>query len=115
MPCDTMRLPGESLAQRKESVRKAVARLDALIRAKAVEVVVDKATGAVAFRGWTVNERDRVSDACAYRRLLATGSNALREALVRAEAIAGRAVDPIAVGRGAHSHDGGHTWHDHKG
>jgi hypothetical protein len=54
--------------------------------------------------------RNGISDACAYRKLLASGSPALRAALAKAEAMAGRKVDPQAIASGVHSHDGGRTW-----
>ena len=52
-----------------------------------------------------------VSDACAYRKLLATGSVLAKQKIAQAEALAGRGVDKKVVASGLHSHDGGATWH----
>jgi hypothetical protein len=38
-----------------------------------------------------------------------------RLAIQRAEQLAGRSVDRAVIGHGTHSHDGGRTWHEHKG
>jgi hypothetical protein len=46
---------------------------------------------------------------------MATGSGLAKAQIAKAEAIAGRSVNKQVVGHGAHSHDGGQTWHDHKG
>jgi len=43
------------------------------------------------------------------------GSALARAAVTRAEQMAGRSVSRQVIGQGAHSHDGGQTWHDHKG
>jgi hypothetical protein len=52
-----------------------------------------------------------VTDACAYRRIMATNSALARAAIARAEQLSGRSVDKAAVAHGMHSHDGGVTWH----
>jgi hypothetical protein len=114
MPCDTRLKAGQSITQRKEEVKKAVSRLDALLQSGQVRAKVGP-QGAVTFTAWADNERDGVTDACAYRRIMATGSALAKAALTRAEQMAGRTIDRQIVGHGAHSHDGGHTWHDHKG
>ena len=49
--------------------------------------------GAVAFNGLSEAERDGVTDACAYRQLMITGSPLARAAIMRAGALAGRSVD----------------------
>lgn len=56
--------------------------------------------------------RDGVTDACMYRRLMATGSSLTKAAIQRAEQIAGRSVDRKVIANGVHSHDGGRSWHD---
>jgi hypothetical protein len=66
--------------------------------------------GAIAFTGWN-NGRDGVTDACAYRRIMSTGSSMAKAAIARAEALAGRSVDRAQVTLGTHSHDGGKSWH----
>lgn len=55
--------------------------------------------------------RARVSDVCGYRLLMATGAPLAKQAIARAEQLAGRTVSRQAVANGHHSHDGGHTWH----
>ena len=111
MPCDTRRRPGQSLDQRKAEVRTSVSRLATLLATAAVKPVISKATGAIAFSGWSEADRANITDACAYRLLMATGSATAKAAIARAEALAGRTVNRQALAQGVHSHDGGHSWH----
>jgi hypothetical protein len=111
MPCDTQRRQGQTFDQRKAEVRGAVARLVTLLASGQAKAIVSRATGAVAFRGWTEGETARVTDACAYRLVLATGSALAKQAIARAEQMAGRTVSREALTTGHHSHDGGVTWH----
>src|SRR3990167_319900 len=105
MPCMTQ---PDLTVQRKLDMQNAIARLDQMLDAGIVKVVVG-ATGAIAFKGlWRSNG---VSDLCAYRALIASNSPALRRAVMRAEALAGRGVNVQAITAGTHSHDGGATWH----
>lgn len=113
MPCDTVRKPNQTLSERKAEVLKAVERLDALLKKRQVKVRIGP-QGAIAFDGFDA-DRNGVTDACAYRRIMATGSTLAKMEIARAEQLAGRSVNRQAVAVGAHSHDGGHTWHDHKG
>lgn len=113
MPCDTRLKRGQTISQRADEVRKAVEGLDKAIAMRAVKVVVGP-QGAIAFQGWT-NGRDDVTDACAFRRLMATGSALAKAEIARAEMLSGRKINMQAIGQGAHSHDGGRTWHNHKG
>jgi hypothetical protein len=99
-----------TIIQRKKQIDEAVDRLNKALAIGEVRVKVGP-TGSVAFTGWSGQARSGVSDICAYRKLLATGSPALRSALARAEAMAGRKVDPNQVAAGTHSHDGGSSWH----
>lgn len=108
MPCDTKLKPGQTIQGRAEEVRRAVAALDAALRTRRARVKVGP-QGAIAFVGF--EGRDGITDACAYRRLLATGSALARAEIARAEQLAGRGVDKQAVAQGIHSHDGGTTWH----
>lgn len=110
MPCHTQLRPNETTEQRSERARAATARLEAALTAGRANVVIDKRTGAISFKGWTETDRDGVADACAYRRLTAAGSSALRLAIARAEVQAGRKVNQQAIAEGVHSHDGGVTW-----
>jgi hypothetical protein len=114
MPCDTRLTPRQTVQQRAEEVRRAVIRLADALASRRVKAKVGP-QGAIAFEGWNDAERDGVTDACAYRRLMVSGSALAKAAIARAEQIAGRSVDRRVVAHGAHSHDGGRTWHDHKG
>jgi hypothetical protein len=108
MVCETRIREYQTPEERKKEVETAAQRLDAALAAGTVTVKVGP-TGSIAFKGWA--NRDDVSDVCAFRKLTAKGSAALRKALARAEVTAGRKVDPRAVSAGEHSHDGGKTWH----
>jgi hypothetical protein len=110
MPCDTKFRPGQTLTERKEEVKKAVSRLDQLLASKKVKLVIG-AQGAIAFAGWTEEDRGRVSDLCAYRRIMTTGSALARAEIARAEQMSGRTVNKQVIGQGVHSHDGGRTFH----
>lgn len=114
MSCETMRKPRQSIQERADEVRRAIVALDAKLKKRQVRVVVGP-QGAISFAGWTLQDRDGVTDACAYRRIMATGSALARMEIARAEQLAGRGVDRRIIGQGAHSHDGGQTWHDRKG
>jgi hypothetical protein len=108
MACDTVRRPEQTLAERIAEVDRALKRLAQQIASGRVQVNIGP-TGAVAFAGW--NDRDGLTDACAYRSLAIQGNWELRQAVARAEAMTGRKVNPNAVAEGHHSHDGGNTWH----
>ena len=110
MPCDTRLKPRQTITERKAEVAAVVARLSALLTAGTVKPVIGP-QGAIAFQGLTDEQRDGVTDACAYRRLMATGSATAKAAIARAEQLAGRSVDRAALAHGHHSHDGGQTWH----
>jgi hypothetical protein len=114
MPCDTKLKPKQTIQQRAAEVRTMVGRLASALTAGRVKVRIGP-TGGVAFDGLTSEERDGVTDACAYRRLMATGSPLAKAQIARAEQLAGRTINRQAVAHGHHSHDGGRTWHDHKG
>lgn len=94
----------------KQDQAAAMARLEKALAAGTVSVVVG-VSGSVAFKGW--EDTGGVSDLCAYRKLMADGSPALRRAIARAEVTAGRSVNYQAVNSGLHSHDGGRTWSRH--
>lgn len=111
MACESMVRPGQTREQRREQVKRAIKAMEARLGTGEVKVVIDRATGALAFTGWS--ERDGVTDACAYRVLTAASSWALRQAVAKAEAAAGRRVNAQAVAAGVHSHDGGATWGRH--
>lgn len=113
MPCDTVRAKDQTLEQRKTQVREAIAILDRLLLRRQVRVVVSP-TGAVAFVGeqWdSLKASNKVTDACAYRRIMQSGSSLAKAEIARAELMAGRTVNRQTVAQGVHSHDGGQSWH----
>jgi hypothetical protein len=91
-------------------VRAAVDRFAAGLIAGRIRAKVGS-NGGVAFEGIDDEARDGVTDACAYRRIMVSGSPLAKAAIAKAEQLAGRSIDKQAVGQGLHSHDGGHTWH----
>jgi hypothetical protein len=108
MACMNMLAPGQTLIERMAQVEEALARLRASLTSGRVRVAIGP-RGEVSFSGW--EDRDGVNDACAYRALAVANSWELRQAVARAEAQSGRKVNAHAVASGAHSHDGGKTWH----
>jgi hypothetical protein len=114
MPCDTRLKKNQTIQQRATEVRAVVDRLASALVSGRVKPVIGP-TGAIAFPGLTDAERDGVTDNCAYRRILATGSALAKAAIARAEQLSGRSVNRQAIAHGHHSHDGGATWHTHKG
>ena len=105
MPCTTLQLNAET-----HRVRDAA--LDALkkgLAAKTVTVALGP-NGSLAFKGWG---SPLYADLCAYRKLLSENFAPLRQAIARAEVLAGRKLNPAAVASGTHSHDGGATWSQH--
>lgn len=114
MPCDTKLKKNQTLSARKEEVKRAVTAIDKMLVARRVQLKIGPG-GGVVFTGVPEEVRDGLTDACIYRRIVATGSALARLELQRAETRSGRQVNMTVVGQGAHSHDGGVTWHDHKG
>lgn len=117
MPCDRQLKPKQTIQQRADEIRKAVERLAQGLATGKIKPKVGP-QGAIAFEGFDAKDRDGVTDNCAYRRLLGSGSSVALAALARAEALAGRPVDKQLVGQGVHGHDDGHggiTWHTDKG
>lgn len=110
MPCDTRLKPKQTVQQRADEVRKAVAKLGAGLAAGTIRAKVGP-QGAIAFDGFNDVDRDGVTDACAYRRLMVSGSPLARAKIAQAEALAGRSVDRTALAHGWHSHNGGKDWH----
>lgn len=114
MSCDTMLRPRQTLTERKAEVKKAVTLLDKLIAAGQVTVRVGTdgmSKGAVAFKGWADVERSGVSDACALRQLMVSGSAQTKLKLMQAQQMAGQSFNRQTLAAGVHSHDGGSTWH----
>ena len=112
MPCDTRLKYRQTIQDRAAEVRKATAKLASLLASGQVKPVVSK-KGGIAFQGWTDADRDGVTDACVYRRLLTTpGASLALMKIKQAEMVAGRSVDKQVLAGGHHSHDVGDTWHD---
>ena len=105
MPCITQ---SNITPEVKARQRTALEKLAAALAAGTVTVKVGRA-GGIAFAGW--NDREGVSDLCAYRAL--SNRPELRRALLKAEALSGNRMDPRAIASGLHSHDGGATWSRH--
>lgn len=115
MPCDTSIQAGETVKSRAEDIRAAVKALSDALASGRVKAVVGP-QGAVTFAGFEgERSRRRVTDACLYRRVMASNNAMARLAVQRAEQLAGRTVDRAKLAQGHHSHDGGRTWHDHEG
>lgn len=108
MACETMRKPRQTIQERIAEIQKAIALLDAKLKKRQVRPVVGP-QGAITFAGW-IDDRDGITDACAYRRIMASGSALARAEIARAEQLAGRSVDRKVIGQGVHSHDGGQSW-----
>jgi hypothetical protein len=111
MPCDRSLKKNQTISERAAEVRQATERLAAALAAGRVRVKIGP-QGAIAFEGWDANSRDGITDACAVRRLLATGNAMARLAIARAEQLAGRKLDMKTVASGLHTHDGV-NWHRH--
>jgi hypothetical protein len=111
MACDTQVKENQTLQQRKEEVKATVDKLSQDLAAGRVKPVVG-ANGGIAFQGFSDADRNGVTDACIYRRLMVTGSALAKAKIAQAEALSGRAVNRSVIGQGVHSHDGGKTWHN---
>lgn len=109
MPCDTVRRRQQTAQDRQREIDRSLAELERRIASGQVSISIGP-DGAVAFNGWG-QERDGVTDVCAFTTLQNRGSWELRQAVARAEAMSGRKVNERAVAAGVHSHDGGTTWH----
>jgi len=114
MPCDRKLKPRQTISERATEIRTAVERLAAALTAGRVQLKIGP-TGAPVFTGWNETDRDGIGDVCAYRRIMAQGSVTAKMAIAKAEQLAGRGVSKDALAQGHHSHDGGATWHTHKG
>jgi hypothetical protein len=106
MACDTLK-PKQTKQERAAEIRRAIAELASGLATGRIKATVGQ-QGAIAFAGWQEGARDGVTDACAYRYIMATGSALAKQAIAKAEQLAGRSVSRQAA---VHSHDGGTTWH----
>ena len=111
MVCDTKLRPRQTAKERVEEVRRVVLKLSAGLANGSIKARIGP-QGAIAFAGLGEEDRAGVSDACAYRHLMVSGSALAKLAITRAEVLAGRTVDRKVLAHGVHSHDGGKTWHD---
>jgi hypothetical protein len=112
MSCERKLRRGQSISQRKEEIKTAVEKLTAALAKGAVKLKVNKQNGGISFEGLTDLDRDGLTDACAFRRLLATGTSSVKALIMKAEAAAGRSIDAKALAQGLHEHGG--VWHHHK-
>lgn len=114
MPCDTRLKVGQTITERKVEVREAIDALSRSLVAGRARAIINKANGAIAFEGWAEGRDARVTDACAFRLIMVTGSALAKQAIARAEALAGRTVSRQALAQGIHAHagpDGTLHWH----
>jgi hypothetical protein len=111
MPCDTPVRTNQTIQQRAADVRRVLSRVEQLLTSRLIKVRVGP-QGAIAFDGLPDEERDGVTDACIYRRLMVTGSALTKAQIARAEQLAGRSVDRKVIANGVHSHDGGRSWNN---
>lgn len=109
MVCETRRQAQETEEERRKKIDAALQRLAQQLGSGVARIVIGP-QGQIAFSGW--QDRADVADACAFRALTVQGSWELKQALARAEALAGRKANVLTLGAGGqHSHDGGATWH----
>jgi len=111
MPCDTYVRKNQTPAERRTEIESALKLLEDALNSGRARVKVGP-QGGIMFDGWDGDNRRDVSDVCAYRTLTAANSWALRQAVAKAEKLAGRKVDARAVAAGLHTHDGV-TWSKH--
>lgn len=110
MPCDTRLKRNQTISERAVEVRGVTNKVMSGILQSRIKVKIGP-QGAIAFEGLTDGERDGVTDACIYRRIMATGPVTVKAAIQRAEQLSGRSINREAITQGHHSHDGGKTWH----
>lgn len=111
MPCDSRPFrPQQTLQERIAEVRSILGILEKKITKRQITPVVGK-NGAITFKGLSDEERGGITDACIYRRIMATGSQLAKLEIERAQRAAGVTVNKQVVAQGIHSHDGGRSWH----
>lgn len=109
MACLSTLAPNQTLQQKMVQVESALKRLEQYLLTGTVKIGISP-QGAIQFIGW--KDRDGLSDVCSYRSLTATNSWALRQAVMKAEGMSGRKVNPRAIAAGIHTHGGG-NWEKH--
>jgi hypothetical protein len=110
MPCFSQREPQQTEEQRRAEVKKALTDIDKLIAKRKIKLKIGP-QGAITFLGLEQAQRGRMTDVCIFNRLMQNGSEAVKQALIQAEQMAGRKVSAKALTQGIHSHDGGASWH----
>ena len=110
MPCDTKLKPKQTIHDRMREIKAVTARFNSGLASGKIKAVVGP-QGAIAFSGVADDEKDGVTDACIYRRLMVEGSALAKAAIQKAELLAGRSVDRKVLAAGVHSHSGGKHWH----
>ena len=107
MACEMYRATqAQTLTERKKQIVETIEELARQIARGNVKVLVGP-QGAIAFPGW--NNNNGVTDACAYRTLMARGGTETKRAIMKAEMLAGRKVDSQVIASGVHAHGG--VWH----
>lgn len=107
MPCDTKLKPNQTITQRKLEISEVVEKIQRGLVNGSMKLSLS-ASGAPAFAGLSDADKNNVTDACIYRRIMATGSALAKAKLASAQALLGK---PVVTTGGTHSHDGGKTWH----
>lgn len=112
MPCDTQYVARKlTFHERIAEIQQAITKLDRAIIRRQIKPVVGP-QGAITFAGWQADDKVGITDACAYRRLMVSGSALAKAEIARAEQRAGRGVDRKVLSTGIHSHDGGMSWNE---
>ena len=109
MTCDSVLRAQQTAAQRKAEIQASLLRLEAAMMKSEVTITIGQ-NGAIAFTGWSATDRGGVTDVCAYRKLTVARSFALKQAVMRAEAMSGRKVNEKAIAAGVYSHYAGKTF-----
>lgn len=107
MPCDTKLAPGQTITERKKQITEVVDAVQRGLVNGSMKLKVGP-QGAVAFDGISDAAKKNVTDACIYRRIMATGSALAKAKIAAAQALLGKQA---VTTNGVHSHDGGKTWH----
>jgi hypothetical protein len=110
MACLSTPKKNQTLSERIKEVDSALKRLEQYLQTGTVRVGIGT-NGALVFNGW--QDRDGISDVCAFQSLSVQNSWVLRQSILKAEGMSGRKVNPKAIAAGYHSHDNGHTFSKH--
>jgi hypothetical protein len=115
MACDSrIYRRDQTLAERKVEVKKALTALEKLIASGQVNIRIGTegiGKGAVVLKGWSDAERVGITDACAIRLLMLSGTATTKLKLAAAQQQFGTSINRQTLGAGVHSHDGGLSWH----